>query len=259
MTNKESFPHHKVINLEDDFEEVKPVHHHPEPYKSLFKKFGLFWGPLHCKTKFCKHDGGCIENTLVDSSRSFLYAYAIKTLISLAGLAIRMMKKGILKNQLEMIIKCLVHKENSKFGAFLGLMTFTLKSLICLLRKTRNKEDGFNTFFAGAIAGYLNLFFVEKNHRLAFATFFLSRAFDSGYNSMVNRGTIKKSSLNYVVIFMLLNALNVYATFHEPYLVSDSLTKFFNFVFQKGPMETILEPILPEMTKRRLVKSSILG
>jgi len=53
------------------------------------------------------------------------------------------------RNQLEMIIKCLVHKENFKFGAFLGLMTFTLKSLICLLRKTRNKEDGFNTFFAG--------------------------------------------------------------------------------------------------------------
>ena len=30
-----------------------------------------------------------------------------------------------------------------------------------------------------AVAGYLNLFFVERNHRLAFATFFLSRAFVS--------------------------------------------------------------------------------
>jgi len=165
----------------------------------------------------------------------------------------------VIRNLIEMILRCLVNKENFKFGAFLGLMTFTLKSLICLLRKIRNKEDGFNTFVSGALAGYLNLFFIEKNHRLAFATFFLSRAFDSCYNSMVNRGTIKKSQLNYVIIFMLLNGLNVYASFHEPYLVPDSLTKFFNFVFQKGDWETQLEPLLPEMTKRRLIKSNLLG
>jgi len=75
----------------------------------------------------------------------------------------------------------------------------------------------------------------------------------------VKRKIIKESKYNYVIIFLILNLFTVYARFHEPYIVPRSLANFYEFVYQKGPMEGRLEHVLTEMTKRRLIKKNILG
>jgi len=141
----------------------------------------------------------------------------------------------------------------------MGVMTLILKGQICAMRKIRNKEDWANSFFSGLISGYLSIFFIREKSRLTFATFFLSRAFDCVYNSMVKRKIINNSKYNYVIIFLLMNLLTVYARFHEPYLVPKSLSKFYEFVYQKGPLEGQLEHVLTEMTKRRRIRNNIIG
>lgn len=60
-----------------------------QPHKSRLHKIGLTRPCFHLKTEFCKHDLGCVENTLTDAIKSFLYGYGIRTLISLIKLLIK--------------------------------------------------------------------------------------------------------------------------------------------------------------------------
>jgi len=255
MSQKDFQPCFKVINLEEE-NDTELSHSFKNLEKSLFQKYGITWDPIHSKTPFCKHDLGCCENVLTDSFKSFIYAYLIRGAVSLITLGLRILRKN-LKLTKATILECFLSKESFKFGAFLGLMSLTLKALICIMRRIRKKEDWKNLFIPGMIAGYLNLFFVHKSHRVAFATFFLSRAFDACYNSLVNRKIIKKSQLNYVIIFMVLNGLTVYGRMHEPYIVPPSLARFYEFVFARNPLEKEYERVLPAITSKRLIKQSL--
>jgi len=62
------------------------------PHKNVLDRIRLTHPLLYCKTPFCKHDKGCLENTLFDSAKSFAYGYGINTAISLIGLVLRTRK-----------------------------------------------------------------------------------------------------------------------------------------------------------------------
>ena len=46
-----------------------------------------------------------------------------------------------------------IGSDTAKFALFLGVFTGAYKGLNCLLRRLRKKDDQYNAFMAGALAG----------------------------------------------------------------------------------------------------------
>jgi len=74
---------------------------------------------------------------------------------------------------------------------FLGLFSFFYKSILCLLRTIRNKEDGLNAIVSGFIASFA-LLFERKSKRVLFATFLIFRALDSVMTHVDRNTSFKK-------------------------------------------------------------------
>jgi hypothetical protein len=72
-------------------------------------------------------------------------------------------------------------------GLFIGSLTGGFKFLRGLLHHLRQKEDGYNTFAAGTLAG-LSFFFVDPSRRRTLALYLFARATEGLYNSSKARG-----------------------------------------------------------------------
>jgi hypothetical protein len=84
---------------------------------------------------------------------------------------------------LSILFNMLVNKTNLKLGLFMGIQTFLLKSIQCLMRITRNKEDFLNSFVSGMIAGALSFMTQDQKPRYIFRVYLFGRAADCIYQS----------------------------------------------------------------------------
>lgn len=75
-----------------------------------------------------------------------------------------------------------------KTGMFTGSMTFVLKFMIEVMRWARKRDDGFNGFVAGCLAGYISLFFLSTPKKNFIVLSLFVRALDCIYNSLAAKG-----------------------------------------------------------------------
>ena len=108
----------------------------------LAKKLNWNQGIFLDKTRFCKHDFGCLENIISGTASAFLMAYKINTGINVITL-------GILKRKFKELFCSLWSKDSLTWVGYLSAYTLVLKIVTCLLRRLRDKGDPYNDLLAG--------------------------------------------------------------------------------------------------------------
>lgn len=220
IENKEEISHEKKsINIEDEVE-------CEQPYKSIFSRLGLNIPFLEYKTPFDKTKFSCIENILRGSIKSFGIGYGVKSALGLVKTLIGF--KKLMKDP-KLLLNPLLDKASFKTGFFALILSFFLKGGISLLRVLRKKDDGINAFIGGALAGYFSMFMVSSKKTFV-ACFFLSRAVECFYNSLANKGLIKRKKYHWVLIYGLGMMLIGYSFANERYLMDPGSLKSFDFV-----------------------------
>lgn len=211
---------------------------------------------LNYKAPFEDSGYSTIENILRGFIRPFILGYGFKAFINLL-LALLKFKKWT-KNPL-ILLKAFARKDNLKLAMLLSTFTSVMKVVIALSRIARNKDDGYNGFLGGLIAGWLSLFFTAKDGRAFLACFMMSRAFDCYYNHLVINKTITKKEWHFPMIFALCGTVTGYAYGHEQYLNSPSVNKAFDQMSTIDGNNLSLMWLWHEITRRRLVRQGILS
>ncbi|KAL4446571.1 hypothetical protein ABPG74_005509 [Tetrahymena malaccensis] len=188
--------------------------------------------PLKCH-KLCKHERNCIVNAVDGFLKSLGIGLGIKTITNILFF---MLSK---KKSLQTFKALFLTTQNVQLPLFLATMTGTMRGVICLLRYLRKKEDGYNAFISGFIAGFLSLQMIEKKSWYVWKMFFFSRCIDGIYNHYCNNGTIKKKVIHYSYGYMISSFLIAYCYFLEPFLLNKSLVKLYNNFAQLGQNEKL--------------------
>ena len=177
------------------------------------------------KTSFCRHDFGCLENVLSGTFNSLVLSYILSVGINFLSLV-------PFKRRYGEFILSLFKLESYRMCGFITTYTFILKTSLCILRKIRNKDDQYNNFISGALAGFFAIGFLEKISRMTWSGYLLARAFDAFYKHMVNKKFIKKNEMHYILIFALMYGFYGYCIAIENDVMPLSISKFFNSVYK---------------------------
>ena len=191
--------------MADTVEETNPNPNKTSVF-SLRKAFtGLFMalGIKTAKTPHCKHNDGCLESTLISFFRSFLLGYSIKSAISLL-----LSLKGVFKNP-SLIFQILKSADSISFGMFMGCFSGMFKAVVCIARRFFG-ETKVASILAGFLAGALSSLFLRQSIRQNLALFLLTRALDTIYNSLVQKGIIPKWKYDYVLLYSLMMTVTGY-------------------------------------------------
>jgi hypothetical protein len=102
------------------------------------------------------------------------------------GILLKVLLKRKFKN-FPKVISQLLSLDTVRFGAFLGVLKFLYKSVLCSMRHVRQKDDGLNHFTAGVISG-LALKIETKGRKESWSLYFLSRGVDTALRILEEKG-----------------------------------------------------------------------
>eukprot|EP00742_Colponemidia_sp_Colp-10_P002101 GILJ01002243.1.p1 GENE.GILJ01002243.1~~GILJ01002243.1.p1 ORF type:complete len:244 (-),score=25.35 GILJ01002243.1:78-809(-) len=196
------------------------------------------------KTPFCKHEKGCVINTVRGAIRGFLYGYGIKSSVSL----ILALAFGKAFRKPRVIMEALGFS-SLRFGAFLGLFNALYSTVLCSMRRIRNKEDGLNAFVAGGVAGS-SLLVDAANQRKTLALYLSSRALEAVFNSGVSRSYWSSYKYGAVVLFCSLCSIVVYGYTFEPEILDGSYRRFLTSASSLKPNDLIAFGIWQEQYQK---------
>ena len=146
--------------------------------------------------------------------------YLTKTAISLVfGL------KKVFKNP-KFIFSVLFSKDSVSFGMFLGTFSSIFKAVICLCRRKWGNSSK-PSILAGFLAGCISILFLHQRPRQNLALFLLTRAFDTIYNSLIQKGIIPKWKYDYVFLYSLMMTITGYCYGNEPGCLTPDMNKFY--------------------------------
>ena len=80
-----------------------------------------------------------------------------------------------------------------RFPTFLGLQSFIFKAVLCILRRLRKKDDGYNSFIAGFLSAFSLLLNDSVELRKILALYTLVRALKILYDIYEEKGYYKSS------------------------------------------------------------------
>ncbi len=134
-----------------------------------------------------------------------------------------------------------------------------LKVVNCGMRLIRKRQEGFDAFLSGFLAGFISICLKTKKSRITWGLFFLARSVDAIYNSLLNKGYIKKKSWDYIVMFGLCNVLCGYCFAVEPGCNNPGLNKFYGFFANEDYGDVISRHMWTEIKNKDLAKRGIPG
>lgn len=179
--------------------------------KSLQRKITF---PVN-RTKHCLHRDPCYMACITALVRSWLIG-------SMSMLAINLVKTAISGRKLK--AEALLDGVFAT-GNFLGGLAGGYRLLNCLLRKLRDKEDGWNDVLAGGTAGALSYhFFPHKSTELSM--YVASKAAQSIWDMMIIRNVVAPSKYGSSLLFSGCVGLMFWAAVFEPHDLRPSYFKF---------------------------------
>jgi len=106
-------------------------------------------------------------------------------------------------------------------------MAGVYKLVLCILRRLRNKDDGFNSFVGGALAGLCLFLETSKRIKKLFVMAFFIRSVDTVVTLLEKKGLIKKIKHFEVYLFAPMISFLVYAYFYEKEVFPPGIDKAF--------------------------------
>lgn len=113
------------------------------------------------------------------------------------------------------IFKLLFNKDNTSFAMFLGCFSSIFKAIICSSRRMCGDSPK-ASMLAGFVAGCVSILFLHQKTRQNLALFLFTRALDTIYNSLINKGIIPKWKYDYVFLYSLMMTVTGYCYGNEP-------------------------------------------
>lgn len=174
------------------------------------------------KTKFCKHDDGCIANILRGSTDSFIFSFGAKLILSLISILLNFKKIRSIASLRKFFLIALTNTDSWRFAGFLTLYTFIIKVGACFFKLIANKDQGKGAFISGAVAGYLSLSIIKSmKSRIVWMTFLITRALDIIYTNLHQKKYIKRIKFldvyyDYPILLTLMSIFTNTMWFVEP-------------------------------------------
>lgn len=163
---------------------------------------------MNAKTRFCKHENGCIPDTLKQVLKQVKYGLIISSILQLLK-SLRSLIKGFSH------LKKSFTPEYLSIIAFLTASTFALRATKCALRWIRNKDDAINSILAGMAAGYVGTLTLNKNYWYVLLMFIASRIVGAIHQALIQNGYLdgNNSKIHEFFLFFLANLVHCYGYF----------------------------------------------
>ncbi|KAL4495202.1 hypothetical protein ABPG72_007309 [Tetrahymena utriculariae] len=184
------------------------------------------------------------------SLKSFFYAYAFKTIITILSNL-----KNIKKNPL-IFIKLLFGKEQIKTGLFLGTYCFLMKISNKLLNEFSNHPN-INSFLSGFFGGLISILFLNKNIRSIFGLYVATRSFDIIYEAYFKNKWFKDFKYDKTILMCFFLFFLGYAFAHEPGTMPKSMINFFVVMAREHENDKIFHQIWVHKANKELMKRGI--
>lgn len=179
---------------------------------------------------------------------AFSVGYASRTLLSLLVRIFSLLKSGKISNvfsvqQLVSEKNLIVREEAVRLGLFLGCFSGGFNLVKDLMAKYRKKEDGYNSFVAGGVAG-LSIFSQSRDGWRTISLYTFARLLQCVYNGLKERNYFQwTNSFTHgdTILFALSSAQIMYAYVMRPNTLPKS---YFDFIVNTGPIpKTVLEVV----------------
>eukprot|EP00330_Aristerostoma_sp_ATCC50986_P007612 CAMPEP_0114581610 /NCGR_PEP_ID=MMETSP0125-20121206/5697_1 /TAXON_ID=485358 ORGANISM="Aristerostoma sp., Strain ATCC 50986" /NCGR_SAMPLE_ID=MMETSP0125 /ASSEMBLY_ACC=CAM_ASM_000245 /LENGTH=181 /DNA_ID=CAMNT_0001773947 /DNA_START=44 /DNA_END=586 /DNA_ORIENTATION=- len=165
-----------------------------KPKKSIFAKIGLDLPIFNYRTPFDRSDRPCIDNILLGTAQSFLITYGITAGISLLKAILNLRKT--MKDP-SAVLQALISPDKISAGATTSFLTFSIKSIITVLRIITKKDDGSHAFLGGFIGGYLSLFLLKSDKKVFISCLMLARGIECIYNHFADKGYYPRKAIHW--------------------------------------------------------------
>ena len=135
---------------------------------------------LDSQTPFCQHKHGCLKSALLQALQSAKYGTFIAVVLQLlrtlklAAKDPKKWKKSLKPQYFSIVI-------------FLTATVLALRTMRCLMRRLRGKDDGFNSFCAGATAGWVASKTLTTDYWYFYLTFLGSRVIGAGHKYLIQK------------------------------------------------------------------------
>ncbi|CAD8130129.1 unnamed protein product [Paramecium sonneborni] len=187
---------------------------------------------LYSTTPFCQHKNSCIMNMLRGMIEAFTKTFLAK--LCLNAIMLVMSSKKIIKSEykIKLVFNILINRTNFHLGLFMGIQTFLIKCIQCLLRTIRQNEDGWNAAISGFIGGGLSFITQNPHVQNILRIYLFARATECLYQigiKLVFRGkNIFKQKKK--VLQSQKSAIIAYGFFFEPDIIPmDTFKMYENF------------------------------
>jgi predicted permease len=113
---------------------------------------------------------------------------------------------------------------------FLSASTLALRFVRCLLKRLRDKDDGFNSFVAGLAFGLVGTRTLNKNYWYIMLMFVASRIWGAIYQYLLQKKILdsKRQGLHYYAMFAFANSVNSYGYFIEPDILKSDMYNLYD-------------------------------
>lgn len=149
------------------------------------------------RTNRCKHKHSCYENVAFGFSKTLLYSFAIKYILSNLSYIFNLRK--LLKN----LTNLKANADNIRWAFFIALTNAVYKLVICLMRRLI-KSEKLASIVAGFLAG-LCCRIDAKSRRQLFTILLMSRVSQTVFTMGENRGYVRSIPHGEFIIWMLCN------------------------------------------------------
>jgi hypothetical protein len=130
-----------------------------------------------------------------------------------------------------MIIKNSAKLKESFSSRYLTITVFmcatvlTLRLVRCILRRIRERDDGFNSLLAGAAAGWVASKTLNKDYWYFYLTFIGSRLIGAVHKYLIFKGILNEENSHWHSYFMMTVAhgIHSYGYFLHPFILRDDI------------------------------------
>jgi hypothetical protein len=187
---------------------------------------------LHSQTPFCHHSRGCLMTALKQALKNLKYGLVISLLLQLVR-TLKMMLKH--RSTFSSTLK----RQYFTLALFLPATALILKLVRCALRRVREKDDGLNSFLAGAAAGWVAYQTLSADYCYFYLTFIGSRLLGAVHGLLIERGTLKKENTHLHAWAMMAFAHSVHSVgyFLYPYILKEDVYGLYEKMSALTPKE----------------------
>ena len=187
---------------------------------------------LTSKTHFCTHEQGCLLSALKITLKNLKYGLLISAVLQLLK-SLKSATKGSKALQASFTPRYFT------IAVFMCATVLTLRLMLCILRRVRDKDDAANSLIAGGVAGWVASKTLSKEYWYFYLTFLGSRLIGALHKILIANNVLKEehSALHSYAMMTFAHIVHSYGYFLHPYILNDDMYGLYRKMSALTPRE----------------------